>query len=427
MLFRRKGSREKSDKLSQPLSPEPRDVAHVTHERPRICLIDIKEDIAHELEASSYNCYQGTLGSLERIPQNHFPVRCLLHNDFPDNLHEYDMVILDLLNQNEIDYQRDKHIRREVKGNETYYLEVLPPRNLFDPRPLAIDLLSKELHDFPNKDSIVIIFAGQDEEIEYNPLLVSRYGEDRKESTTLSLLDLYPMPAKRKNMYGMDCKVALKGDSELSQLIQEHCADAKYHVTFNWPQIRNEQYHLEEIKNFRPLMESSSGAIISFAQKHDNCLVLSFPEIHKQKEFLLRLLNDVLPELKPSLFPYSTKFAWLKDSNYWLPNEKELQVKRKHLEQQYQDDLAIFRQEERDNYLKYKYLHDILKDQGSALVEATCDFLRWLEFENVTNMDDQQTSNKQEDIRVVLSDEVLLIEVKGIGGDSKDRECSQVN
>ena len=78
------------------------------------------------------------------------------------------------------------------------------------------------------------------------------------------------------------------------------------------------------------------------------------------------------------------------------------------------------------NHEEYEFLHHLLIETGSDLVKTVENFLRWLGFSNVKNMDETDIEPKEEDLQVEIGDELLVIEVKGIGGTSTDGECRQI-
>ena len=105
-------------------------------ERPRICTIDLKSSVFYDIESQGYNLYQGTLGSVVRVPNKtrHDSVEILLSYDFPDNFHEYDILILDLTNENRTDYDRFQLKITDTKSNSIYRLVCSYPTTIFDPR-----------------------------------------------------------------------------------------------------------------------------------------------------------------------------------------------------------------------------------------------------------------------------------------------------
>jgi len=78
------------------------------------------------------------------------------------------------------------------------------------------------------------------------------------------------------------------------------------------------------------------------------------------------------------------------------------------------------------NRQKYEFLHDLLRQSGSELVKTVAEYFRWLGFQNVVNVDETYPELKEEDLRIENESGLLVIEVKGIGGTSTDKECSQI-
>ncbi len=69
----------------------------------------------------------------------------------------------------------------------------------------------------------------------------------------------------------------------------------------------------------------------------------------------------------------------------------------------------------------------MLSETGDDLVTAVIQFLEWLGFDNVVDMDNQDGKElKEEDIQIETAQGLIIIEVKGIGGTSKDTDCSQI-
>ncbi len=129
----------------------------------------------------------------------------------------------------------------------------------------------------------------------------------------------------------------------------------------------------------------------------------------------------------PELFPLSTRFVWLKDSSYWLPNEQQLRDKRDRVKVDYEERLAEVDAEIDRNHETYRFLHDMLSQTDAELVTAVEDFLNWLEFDNIVNVDETKKGGKEEDLRVDVPRGLLVIEVKGIGGTSTDNQCAQIS
>jgi hypothetical protein len=127
------------------------------------------------------------------------------------------------------------------------------------------------------------------------------------------------------------------------------------------------------------------------------------------------------------LFPSSTLFIWLNDAAYQLPNEGELLQEQVALDQEYKEKRNEIQKRIEANHNQYGYLHNLITFADEDLVVTVVDFLRWLGFENVVNVDERNPSTKDEDIQIETPAGLLVIEVKGLGGTSTDSDCSQIS
>ena len=141
-------------------------------ERPRICCIDLGDETIELLKKSGANIYNGTLGSKIKVPnssrrENH---QLLLNFDFPPNLHEYDIIVIDLNNFQTIDYKQEDHTRATHTGKTSLSLLSSFPETLFDPRPISSQILRQHIHKITNRKFLAIVFASESYDIEYEPV-----------------------------------------------------------------------------------------------------------------------------------------------------------------------------------------------------------------------------------------------------------------
>ena len=66
-MFRRK---KHEDSVSSDATDITEPQEQVIHDSPQICLFDFEGDITETLKSASYNCSEGTLGKLVRVPNN---------------------------------------------------------------------------------------------------------------------------------------------------------------------------------------------------------------------------------------------------------------------------------------------------------------------------------------------------------------------
>jgi hypothetical protein len=401
-------------------------------EKPGICAIDLDLDIIEAIHSKGLHCFPGTLGSQVKIPNSnrshqHF---CLLHYVFPANIHEYDIVIIDLKAREAVEYIKSEHQHSYSKGSEQTYLLSRYPETIFDPRPLAISILRSELRDFFAKETIVIIFCSEDERCEYYPMTLTHNGNYVDEPIEHSLYEIIPSLQKIYNKNGNNT-IASDITGEMKNLLQKYNDDFIYEAVFQHPTIwlQAERTHVE-ISDFLPLLLNASDEIVGFMDSSCSpTTIFAFPQIKsdRKKEFILELIEEILPSLFPTIFPNSEKFSWLSQANYPLPNQKKLLEKKLILETKYQKSLIKIEKEIKDNKSKYQFLHDLIVETGDLLVKSIENYLLWLGYEGVINVDETHPDIKEEDIQIPLENGLLVIEIKGIGGTSKDSECSQIN
>jgi hypothetical protein len=144
--------------------------AKPVQERPRVCLIDVAEEITARLKNEGFNSYSGTLGPLVEVnnPAPRSARQCLPNFEFPPNLHEYDIVIIDLQQPTTVPYQEEDHVRTQAKGHRQLALVSSFPETIFDPRSLSASILESRLQPFMRKKSILLIFAASREHTEYH-------------------------------------------------------------------------------------------------------------------------------------------------------------------------------------------------------------------------------------------------------------------
>jgi hypothetical protein len=244
-----------------------------------------------------------------------------------------------------------------------------------------------------------------------------------------SLYEFIPCPLSLRNKMGENVTV-LDVKEDIRSFLQKYSKDFIYEVTFQHP-TRWRQDERKEIKrnDFIPLLTNSNNEIIGFIDfSLKKSAVFAFPQLQdKKKIFLLELIDELLPGLFPKIFPYSEQFSWLSSKNYLLPNQASLLAKKSKLEDEYKTALMGIEIEIERNRSKYKFLHDLITETGVSLVKSVENFFVWLNFENVINVDENNPDVKEEDLQILLENGLLVVEVKGIGGTSKDSECSQVS
>jgi hypothetical protein len=179
-------------------------------------------------------------------------------------------------------------------------------------------------------------------------------------------------------------------------------------------------------EKFMPLLANQHGEIIGYATVVKEGWFFVLPQIKDKPKFISDMF-EVLAEIFPVLFPEHARFSWLDDGSYPLPGEEELRNNRIRIEEKYVSDISANEAATAALKDEYQFLRTMLTATGDELVGAVCHFLSWLDFPAVKSMDDHAVEVFEEDVQVELDNGLLVVEVKGIGGTSKDKECAQIS
>jgi hypothetical protein len=401
----------------------------VVIDRPRICCLDLNKDTVDVLRKSGANIYCGTLGAKIKVPNN--TVReyhqLLLNFDFPSNLHEYDIIILDLENFEIKDYKSEDHKRENHTGKTSLSLLCSYPETLFDPRPFSSHLLRAYLHKITNRKFLVLAFSSEAYEVEYEPIETTESHFERQGIEKYNIYSFWNYIPISETKNGKEIFVR-KMKEDLQSLLEKYKNGASYSQTFHHPTKWNKGQNVEDDKYF-PLMTNLNGDIISFIETSENENLIILPQIKDKANFIMDFLSKIAPSIYPELFPYSTTFNWKNQEEYFLPKHSTLLEGKTKVSNEYEKKLGECERRIEENLERYSYLHKIITETGDDLVDALVKYLKWLEWDNVERVDKIKSSSGalEEDIQITQPDKLLIIECKGIGGTSTDADCSQIS
>lgn len=395
--------------------------------KPQICLIDFDDEVVDSLKKKRFNIRPSTLGLPISVPnyEKYDRTLCLLNYDLPSNVHEYDIIAIDMdEKRSPISYDASQNVLDYHKSSTALYFLTEYPQTIFDPRAYSGEHLRLGLSEGKNKVYILIVFASQKEEHEYTIAVMENNGYNKNPIPKYHNYSFLNNAYFEKNLFGKETEVVV-GDESFSNLLNSnnelfHYEAVFYHPTHweNSKRVKNE--------NFFPLLVNSNKEIVSYFNATDEALIFVFPQMKEKERILIPLLEEILPSIVPDVFPYSTLFSWKNSKEYWLPNHKELEEEKLKIEDEYKEKLTEIDSRIKKNMDDYSFLHDLLTETGDKLVDAIKKYLEWIGFKNVNKMDSEDKL-KEEDLQVELENGLLIIEVKGLGGTSKDSDCSQIS
>jgi len=230
----------------------------------------------------------------------------------------------------------------------------------------------------------------------------------------------------RKRIGRFSGNVVSHNDKELTALLHRHNDLFRYKIQFKHPTVWRDG-GWTKAAGFFPLVEAETGGIVSFVDLRRDDYVFVSPGVEDKEGFLGDLFQEVLPGIAPSRFPFSSRFAWLDFDAYRLPMERELLSEKKEIEEEFSRRISKIDGRITENREKYDFLHRLLIETAEDLVTAVKKYLVWLGFSTVIDVDEDGAELKEEDLRIETEKGLLVIEVKGIGGTSKDSDCSQIS
>lgn len=396
---------------------------------PKICAINLSKKTIDCIENQGYNLYKGSFGNPVQT-NNKEPRKglfCLLNHNLPENIHEYDVFIIDMINKEVIPYKQDEHIKKHVDTNTDIYFFSQFPQTLFDPRAFSAYMIRNKLNTMVfEREIFIVVFASEHTESEYLIVEKNDYQAVLKETKKIENYSYFSSFPNCQNKTGT--KIYFKTNNpELHRIVSKY--DFKYNIIFEHPpELKNvgRFYNNPPDPFFTPLMYNKDNEIISYHQKIGKSNVFVFPELMDISDFVNDFLSDYAPIIAPNLFPFSANFLWKNSQEYYLPNHENLMSEKSQIEKEYQEKIQLKENQISENSEKYKFLHNVLTETGDNLVNAVIEYLKWLGFSNIKNMDEEKRELFEEDLQIETNEGLLLIEVKGIGGTSTDSQCSQI-
>lgn len=383
--------------------------------KPSISTYDLRDETIDSLNENFHDVSTGSFGNRIRLSGTGSH-SIIPYHLFPKNFHEYDIHILDM---NKIDYSlysSNSHFKRNISSPEKdSYYTVSYPVTYFDPLPLSSHFFADKFNEI-KKQKLLIAFAGPLEKIKYHDSSIGYVSYDSYEFYKGIFVN---------NKEGKEIIVE-NSRSDLNSLLEKYSKCFVYKCVFKLPTEENSS----KLKpGFEVLIRNSSNEIISFLYKSESASYYFFPDcISNQKDFLNEFILSYCTVHESKLFPDNDASKWIESEEYYVPNESKYLVALTELKTKYQNDVQAKQTEIETNRIKYEFLHKLITETDSELVSNVKIFLEYVGFKNVIIVDHNKEGVFEEDLKVDLaSGELLVIEVKGINGTSKDSECAQIN
>ena len=397
----------------------------IKYPQPDILLVDIDSETETALEAKGYNVSSGSFGLPYKVPRDdsHRPV--IVNGDLTrSSISEQDIVIVDLIPGDILnEAQGEKHTSQ---GEPDWWAKC--SKGVIDPRPRIMASLQNDFDRIIEHGGVLVIFADDRYQQDlswayYRP----HYGlqvefdlpvDNWSFSKFLVSHELSVTDDPGREIFVLDT------EDSLCQLLSRHAKKAHFLCTL--------QGAVDEW--WFPLAANKYGDAIAggLVPANSKGMILILPRIKDKPKFLRSLLEEVLPEITPDLFPHVEGARWLQRPEYEFPRILELKSQVQEIEAEAKKrvtELELDIEAERD---KASYQHALISATGRPLVQAVKKALETLGFESVVDVDNDTKESDDsgflnEDLQIQDSSPILLVEVKGISNLPKDEDALAVS
>jgi hypothetical protein len=381
---------------------------------PKVLAVDVSESVTDRLIKDGFNVDIGTFGKNYSVEKGQ---ECGFNGELP-YLTEKDIVIVDLNRDNSLNGENTIYKRTLIKSSRTA-VTVEKGQNYFNPAFLYSKSLKDEFRKVINNGGIIIIFTNREEAEEY--LCVTTESGIIMDSAhgNIGNYDWIPI-----NFAPKDC---LKGreisiENTIAETIIQGCKDEiEYNCIFP---------HIPSISSEIALLKNKINETVAFIRlvevdgKKGYCIILpQFKDVYKP---ISNLFKEVLPVLKPKMFPQFVKNNWLDNEEYIFPKIRELICEKENIVKEYENKRKAA--DERISTVRndYQFLTNILVSQGydEFLVDNVCEVLKFIGYKDIVNVDDILVEgNRQEDLRILDDGRFTVVEIKGHNGNPTEDDC----
>ena len=386
----------------------------VKYDKPKILLLDCQQDVKSNLKKEGYNICIGSLGfPYENI--NLFNIQRVEYNyEFPYDLSEQEIIIVDLLPKPPHKYNEFKRFFHTISNYSVNYNV-----NIINPIPLAIDRLNQYLSKIISFNGILILFSHEFHTCEY----IINNGSYHSSNYGFNVISPLVRMIGYSSISGNEITCAT--NNNISETLSKYLENAEFACTFSCKKS-------DDDCTWIPLAYNKYNDVVSFLVRvRDKGFILVFPQIEDKGSFLIDLLKNVLPENNPAIFPYYEGNKWILKPEYEHFEIIEIQKQIEAINIDAQKRVVSLQQGIEEIRLEKQHIQDLVTETGEKLVISVEKSLNELGFKKVINMDEENRKNRvdeklREDLQIRDYEPIILIEVKGISGIQKERDSIKV-
>jgi hypothetical protein len=416
--------------LVDTIPPTPR------YPKPKILVIDLKDDTEAVLKAAGYTIEVGSFGTPYKIPEKSSSYLPVVTDFSLPNYAEQEIIIINLLPAAVLDQPREE--KQTATGEYDHWAKC--SYGVIDPRPVPMVIFRPAFNRILAHGGAFVVFADSHNSGEVVYARGTARGLDIDRSQVYDNWSFLAMlhSSRFGTNFVQGSEISVPNQKHpLGKLLARHIKGAYFNCTLSPKENIKVASYLETNEHFKAWVTMATdkyGApVAGVFVPHDNIKgwVFIFPQIADKSRFLAEFMRDVLPEMAPHLFPFAEGGQWIHRDAYQLSSILEMKEQIQRIEAETKEKIIAIEESIQAEREETAYLHDLLTGTGDALVKAVKRALEVLGFKDVFDMDAEMakrgdTGPKREDLRVVGEPVSLLIEVKGITGLPTDADSLQV-
>lgn len=391
------------------------------YSRPKVLLLDLPQAVFAAVQEKGYNAKRGSWGMPFKVNRDSGSTPVLISGDLP-NYDEQEIVITDLAVR-EVGAVR----RVELPPSGTAEVFMSNSRGMIEPRPRLMSTAREKSEQILEHGGIFVFFCDSRLNPEYFVGELNSYNQLYEDSKYPA--DTWSILADLKRFetgHGTGSEITPKNIAGSSlEAIGPYLENASYRVTMDPSSWLSDRWI--------PIAENKYGEAVGGLLLPENAgegLLLLLPQVEDKSGTVLTLLNQVLPDLVPRLFPSFEGSKWTERREYEHPEVVAIRDEIEAIESKTRETVNKLEAAEAQARVKFESLRLLLTATGDALVSAVQATLTSIGFEQVEDVDAQvdeaNGEQRREDLRVSDREPTLLIEVKGIGNKPKEDDALKV-
>ena len=381
--------------------------------KPDILLIDLPDEVFKKLKSEGFNVTNGSFGSPYNVQRSYCFSQVVGEESLP-LISEQDIVIIDLEGT---DVLKEPEGESEIYDDDIKDYYCCQEAGWIDPRPKNMQKYKNKFDRILRFGGFYIIIAEPRYSLDFYYATLNDYGTPMGEQldidnwSFLSILDsIYIESDEGREIY------------HVSDILKDYISETKYNSVFS-PNVNiKDDFHCL-IKN---KFDKCVSCLITSEDSKLKGNILILPSMSITPTLIINLLNEVLPMLSPHLFP-NIEGKWVERPEYELEPITRYKIQIEEILHNANNEVSLINKQIENEKNKFEFIHGIITSTGDDLVEYIEEYLSYISFDYVENVDKLNENNfKQEDLRINDNSVKLLVEIKGPSTLTKDNDIMQL-